>query len=77
MPTLLTKKGFKFFFYSNDHEPTHIHIEKAGRQAKVNLLSMEVEYSFLKRSELVKALEIAKEKRTEFIGVWNEWFNQS
>ena len=28
MPTLLNIDGFKFFFYSNEHEPKHIHILK-------------------------------------------------
>ena len=26
MPTRLIERGFKFFFYANDHEPRHIHV---------------------------------------------------
>lgn len=28
MPTILLTKGYRFFFYINDHTPQHIHIEK-------------------------------------------------
>ena len=30
MPTLFTVFGFRFMFYSNDHEPIHIHVLKGG-----------------------------------------------
>lgn len=34
MPTLLKINGFKFFFYSNEHEPKHIHVLKGEEFAK-------------------------------------------
>ena len=34
MPTIFKQNGFRFFFYSNDHLPKHIHIEKSGKTAK-------------------------------------------
>lgn len=36
MPTYFLFNGMRFFFYSNDHEPIHIHVTKAkgGREAK-------------------------------------------
>lgn len=37
MPTVLRLEGFKFFFYSNEgdpREPPHIHVFKAGSEAK-------------------------------------------
>jgi hypothetical protein len=37
MPTALRKNGFEFFFWSNDHSPAHIHVFKAGGEAKFNL----------------------------------------
>jgi hypothetical protein len=41
MPTVLRFQGFRFFFYSNEGnplEPAHIHIFKAGAEAKFWLL---------------------------------------
>ncbi|WP_366938384.1 DUF4160 domain-containing protein [Algoriphagus sp.] len=28
MPTVYSENGFRFFFYSYDHLPVHIHVEK-------------------------------------------------
>lgn len=38
MPTVFILLGFRFYFFSNDHEPIHIHISKGGAEAKYNLI---------------------------------------
>lgn len=48
MPTLLKINGFKFFFYSNEHEPKHIHVLKGEDFAKINLVNLEVVFSSFK-----------------------------
>jgi hypothetical protein len=40
MPTLLLLNGFKFFFYANDHPPAHVHVLKAERWAKIEVVSL-------------------------------------
>ncbi len=35
MPTVLRKDGYRFFFYSNEHLPIHIHIEKDNKNGKL------------------------------------------
>jgi hypothetical protein len=30
MPKVFEKDGYKFFFYSNEHRPIHIHVRYAG-----------------------------------------------
>jgi len=38
MPTVFRHDGFRFFFYSNEgdpREPIHIHVMKAGGEAKI------------------------------------------
>ncbi len=45
MPTILQTKGYRFFFYINDHYPPHIHVEKDRSTAKF----------FLKNAELAKS----------------------
>lgn len=42
MPTVLRKHGYRFFFYSNEHLPIHIHIEKDNKTAKFNLETVEL-----------------------------------
>ncbi|MDR1780833.1 MAG: DUF4160 domain-containing protein [Tannerella sp.] len=34
MPTVINICGLRFFFYSKDHEPVHVHVENADGEAK-------------------------------------------
>jgi len=53
MPTVLKVDGYRFFFFSNDHMPEHIHIEKGGSYAKIEIESLKVANSYnLKNKEL-------------------------
>lgn len=74
MPTLLTLNGFKFFFYSNEHEPKHIHIMKNDEFAKINLENLEVLYSSFKSKDLAFVLDTIKVHKSEFERKWNEYF---
>ena len=38
MPTIFIVFGFCFKFYSNDHEPIHVHVTKDGHEAKFNVI---------------------------------------
>ncbi len=75
MPTLLNEKGFKFFFYANEHEPMHIHVMKGEGFAKINLNDLKVVHNFLKPKDLKIALAIVSEHRDEFERRWHEWFD--
>ena len=33
MPKVFEIDGFRFFFYSNDHEPVHVHVRHGGGEA--------------------------------------------
>jgi hypothetical protein len=37
MPTLLREAGYLFFFFSDEHLPKHVHIEKAEKYIRVEL----------------------------------------
>ncbi|NQY33004.1 MAG: DUF4160 domain-containing protein [Coraliomargarita sp.] len=37
MPVIFEQDGFKFFFYSNDHEPIHVHVRYSGGEAVFNI----------------------------------------
>ena len=60
MPTILRKNGFSFFFFSNEHRPIHVHVEKGDGDAKFNLepLVELVESHGLKTRELSDTEEI-------------------
>jgi hypothetical protein len=42
MLTLLLQDGFKFFFYANEHEPKHIHVENVNGFVKIELKKLRV-----------------------------------
>ncbi|MBR4836986.1 MAG: DUF4160 domain-containing protein [Bacteroidales bacterium] len=41
MPTVFYIKGYRFMFYSDDHEPIHVHVEKDNCIAKYNVEPLE------------------------------------
>jgi hypothetical protein len=78
MPVVFQKDGFSFFFYSNDHEPIHVHVRKGGGEAVFNVAAgVELRESYgLKIQELAKAQELAEENKRLIIEKWNEHLNR-
>lgn len=73
MPTIFFYLGFRFFFYSNEHNPPHVHVRCASGMCKFSLEDCSLlDESTMKPKDLKKALEILIEKREEFL---KEWFN--
>ena len=42
MPTIFEIFGLRFFFYSDEHLPIHVHIEYGGNDAKVEIEATEL-----------------------------------
>jgi hypothetical protein len=65
MPTVFEHEGFRFFFYSNDHTPIHVHVRYAGGEA-VFIVEESIELresSGLKVSGLEIRFPVAKSPR--------------
>ena len=74
MPTILEKDGYRFFFYSNDHRPIHVHVRYGNGEAVFNV-EAEVELresQGLKLRELAKAEKLAEENKKLIIDKWHE-----
>ncbi|MGA9779790.1 MAG: DUF4160 domain-containing protein [Limisphaerales bacterium] len=74
MPTILEKDGYRFFFYSNDHRPIHVHVRYGSGEA-VFKVETEVELREshgLKLGELAKAERLAEENKKLIIEKWHE-----
>jgi hypothetical protein len=78
MPKVFEQDGFRFFFYSNDHSPVHIHVSYGGGEAIFNVEGrVELrESQGLKVRELARAEELATEHRALIIRKWDEHFNR-
>ena len=74
VPKVFEKDGFRFFFYSNDHEPIHVHVCYGGGEA-VFLVADLVELRESKGipvQDLRRAQELAEENKELILEKWNE-----
>lgn len=77
MPTLFILFGFRFFFWSNEHDSIHIHISKGDAEAKYNIESLElVENYGFKKSELRLIESVLEENKEIIIDRWHEYFRK-
>jgi len=77
MPTLLIIFGLRFYFYSNDHEPMHIHVQSVDGEAKFEIRDQIIMISNdgLKTKDLKLAESIIEENLENFKQGWNKFFN--
>ncbi len=77
MPTLFILFGFRFFFWSNEHDPIHVHISKGDSEAKFDMENIELIENFgFKKNELKMIESILEENRDIIIARWKEYFNK-
>jgi len=77
MPTIFKYDGYRFYFYSNEHLPQHIHVENGDGYARVVLETLEVTDSYnLKSKELKLIVKLVQEHKTQIEGAWHEYFRE-
>lgn len=75
MPNVLLANGFRFFFYSNEHEPAHVHVEKGDGVAKFNLIPVTlVKNEGLKPKELKQAETLIRQHQSLLLDKWKTYF---
>ena len=75
MPTIFRKDGYRFFFFSDEHLPKHVHIEKGDSYVRIELLSLRVTDRYkISQKEIKKLLKLVEENRIVLTGAWNEYF---
>ena len=77
MPTLLITFGMRFFFYLDEHQPIHVHVDCNGKKAKIALEpKVDLVYNHgLKEQELKKAIDTCAIYRDDFITEWHKRFD--
>ncbi len=77
MPTVLRIDGYRFFFFSDEHSPQHIHIEKGDSYARIELQTIKVTDSYnLNSKELKKLSRLVEQNSEKLRKAWNEYFKQ-
>ena len=76
MPTIFICFGFVFKFFSDDHEPVHVHVVKDGHEAKFNVMQevREVYNRGFKRHEMLIIRGLVEENAEIIEGKWKEFF---
>ncbi|MGO3184428.1 MAG: DUF4160 domain-containing protein [Aequorivita sp.] len=75
MPTLFIVFGLRFFFYSNEHLPIHIHVRNADGEARFEVEEIKlISNKGLKNKDIKLAEGIIEENREIIIKKWNEHF---
>jgi hypothetical protein len=79
VPTVFRRDGYRFFFFSNEgdpREPMHIHVRRAGDEAKLWLRpEVVVAESFgFNAAELNALVRMVREERARVERMWNGYF---
>lgn len=76
MPTLFIFFGFRFMFYSNDHEPIHVHVIKGDAEARFQVLPEVslIDNNGLKSAEIKLAESIVEDNKELIIERWQTYF---
>lgn len=78
MPTLFIFFGIRFYFFSNEHLPIHIHIENADGRAKIQVDTLQViKNAGIKNKDIHLAISIIEENKELIIERWLEYFGKS
>ena len=79
MPTIFEIFGLRFFFFSSDHAPIHVHVVKGDDDAKIEITPEVklIQNNGLKAGDLKKALKLAEMYKSEIIEAWNNYFDEN
>jgi len=77
MPTLFIIFGLRFFFYSNEHLPIHIHVKNGDGEAKFDVQKvLVISNKGLKKKDVSLALAMIEENKEIIINKWNEYYGK-
>lgn len=75
MPTIFEIFGLRFFFYSNEHSPIHVHVVRGEDEAKIELdpeVKLVANHG-LKAKDVRRALELVRLYKDEIIEAWHQY----
>ena len=75
MPEIFRYAGIRFFFFSNEHLPIHIHVKNSDGTAKFTVNPVQlIESQGMKNKELNSAEEMIRENEDLIVLRWKEYF---
>ncbi len=77
MPTLFIFFGMRFFFYSNEHLPIHIHVRNGDGEAKFEVENIRmISNKGMKNKDLKLAEAIIWENQDIIISKWKDYHGE-
>ncbi|MES2428338.1 MAG: DUF4160 domain-containing protein [Bacteroidota bacterium] len=77
MPELFRLFGIRFFFFSNEHLPIHVHIENGDGDAKFEIKPVKlISNNGIKNKDIKLAESIIEENEEMIEKRWNEYFKK-
>jgi hypothetical protein len=75
MPTVLRMGGFSFRFYSNDHEPAHVHCKNGDGIVIVEIATGHVvdQFGEIRKADVLRAVSMVAEHRDHLHREWREF----
>lgn len=79
MPVVVRQKGFRVILYTDDHEPIHVHVEKAGGEVEINVATLELMKTngSISKKDIRKAVEIVAQNQALIKQKWQVIHNES
>lgn len=78
MPEIFRFFGIRFFYFSNDHLPVHVHIKTNEGTAKFEVEPLTlIENKGVKMKDIYLAESIIEENKELIIKHWHDFFNTS
>ena len=76
MPEIFRFFGIRFFYFSNDHLPVHVHIKTGNGTAKFEIEPLTlIENKGVKMKDIYLAESIIEENKELIIKHWENFFN--
>ena len=73
-PTVLREDGYQVKIYLNDHPPAHVHVVRAGKEARVGLDPIVVHNNWgFNNRELSKIQDIIEANQSLLLAEWDKY----
>jgi hypothetical protein len=78
MVTVFKQYGMSFRIYPNDHLPSHVHVVKAGGEARIEIMGEDgnahvMTNHGLSRKDVAKAVALVAQNQTLLLRQWDEY----
>lgn len=72
MPTIILFDGIKLEMFSNDHNPSHVHVKYAEHKCLLTIQTSEIYSGSMPIKPLKKAIAYVESHQADLMVLWNQ-----